>query len=147
VSFDVNIQIVSAQNYTGFSFYSFGQTRSLGVRGINKLVNEVAKFLLTPVGSDPLNLNYGTQLTNLLGANVTLADSQEVLQLAVQQTQEALQSYQAAETAVPSDEQLASISVTAFVLIPQAPGIAAQILITNVANQSLQIILPMLTVT
>jgi hypothetical protein len=147
MSFDVNIQIVPAAQYSGFGFYSFGQTRSLGVRGINKLVNMVAKFLLTPIGSDPLDLTYGTQLTALMGANVTLSDSQEVLQLAVQDTVTAIQGYQSVETAVPSDEQLASITVTAFILIPQAPGIAAQILISNVANQSLTLILPMLTVT
>jgi DNA-binding transcriptional MocR family regulator len=147
VSYDVNVQIVPASKYNGFGFYSFGQTRSLGVRGINKLVNEVAKCLLTPVGTDPLDPTYGTQLTNLMGANVTTQDAQEVLQLSIQQASDTLTAYQAAQTNVPSDEQLSSIVVTQYILIPEAPGIAAQILITNAANQGLNLILPMLSVT
>ena len=146
MAYDINIQIVPAAQYTGQGFYSFGQTRSLSVRGINKLVNIFAKFLLTPVGTDPLDSTYGTNLTNLIGTNVALSDAQEILDMAVQTTVAAIQGFQAGNSAVADDERLASASVTNYILIPDAPGFAAQILITNVSNQQMQIILPTLEV-
>lgn len=144
--YDVNIQIVPATRYTGMGFYSFGQTRSLGVRGIQKLINIFAKFLLTPIGSDPLDLSYGTNLTSLIGSNVILGDAQEVLDIAVDRTVAAIQSYQAAKASVPDDERLATAAVTDYLEIPEGPGFAAQILVTNVAGEQLQIVLPTLEV-
>jgi len=146
MTYDINIQIVPASNYTGMAFYSFGQTRSLGIRGIQKLVNMFAKFLLTPVGTDPLDASYGTNLTNLIGSNVALADAREVLDLAVETTAQAIAGYQSSNSAIPDDERLSSASVTNYILIPDGPGFAAQVLITNVSRQQLQILLPTLEV-
>ncbi len=144
--FDVNIQIVAAEAYRGMAFYSFGQKRSLGVRGINKLVNMFAKFLLTPIGTDSVDLANGTQLSGLIGSNVALADAQEVLQASVTATVDAIHAFQAGRGSVPDDERLATGEVTQFILIEEAPGFAAQILIRNVANQSMSIVLPTLSV-
>jgi len=144
--YDINIQIVPAVHYTGMAFYSFGQTRSLGVRGIQKLVNMYAKFLLTPVGTDPTDLLYGTNLTNLIGSNVVLSDAREILNLAVAATTAAIQGFQSRQSSTPADERLASAAVTNYIEIPDGPGFAAQILIRNVANQQLQLVLPTLEV-
>lgn len=145
-TYDVNIQIVPATRYTGFAFYSFGQRRSLGVRGIQKLVNVFAKHLLTPVGSDYTDLTYGTNLTTLIGSNVVLDDAREILDMAVDATVAAIQASQAGQSTVPDDERLASAAVTNYIEIPEAPGFSAQILVTNVANQQLQVVLPTLEV-
>lgn len=144
--YDINIQIVPAVDYTGFAFYSFGQTRSLGVRGIQKLVNIFAKFLLTPIGTDPTDLTYGTNFTSLIGSNVVLADAQEILNIAIDATVAAIQGFQSGQSAVPDDERLSAAAVTNYIAIPEAPGFAAQVLITNVSGQQLQLVLPTLEV-
>lgn len=144
--YDVNIQIVPAAAYTSFAFYSFGQTRSLGVRGIQKLVNMVAKYMLTPVGTDPLDATYGTNLTYLIGSNVALADAREVLDAAVDTTSAAITGWQTNNSSVPDDERLATLAVTDYIQIPDGPGFAAQVLITNISGQALQILLPTLAV-
>lgn len=144
--YDINIQIVPASRYTGMAFYSFGQTRSLGVRGIQKLVNIFAKFLLTPVGTDPTDLTYGTNLTSLIGSNVVLDDAREILNIAVDATVSAIQGFQSGQSTVPDDERLASASVTNYIEIPDGPGFAAQILIRNVSGQQLLLLLPTLEV-
>lgn len=146
MSYDVNIQIVPAADYNGMGFYSFGQKRSLGVRGLQKLVNMFVKHLLTPVGTDPVDLEYGTNLMSLVGSNVILSDAQEVLDLAVDRTVIAIQDWQGAEGNVPDDERLSSASVTDYIEIPDGPGFSAQILIRNVAGEQLQIVLPTLEV-
>lgn len=144
--YDVNIQIVPAVQYNGTGFYSFGQTRSLGVRGIQKLVNVYAKCLLTPVGSDPTDLTYGTILTNLIGSNVGLDDAREILLTSLDTATLFVRGMQAADTGVPDDERLATVTLTDFIFIEEAPGFAAQIFIQNVANQGLTFLLPTLTV-
>jgi hypothetical protein len=144
--YDINIQIVPAADYTGQGFYSFGQTRSLAVRGINKLVNMFAKCLLTPVGTDPLNLAYGTNLTSLIGSNVVLTDAQELLGIAIDAVVSYIQGVQSGNSAVPDDERLSSATVTNYILITDGPGFAAQVLITNVSGQQMQVVLPTLEV-
>lgn len=145
-AYDINIQIVPAVNYTGMGFYSFGQARSLGVRGIQKLVNVFAKCLLTPIGSDPTDLTYGTILTSMIGANVGLDDAREILLTSIDTAAAFVKSVQSVDTGVPDDERLATATVTDFIVIPDAPGFAAQILVQNVANQGLTFLLPTLTV-
>lgn len=146
MTYDINIQIVPAAKYTGMAFYSFGQTRSLGVRGIQKLVNIFAKFLLTPIGSDYTDLSYGTNLTSLIGSNVVLDDAREILDIAIDATVAAIQGFQTGQSAVPDDERLASAAVTNYIEVPSAPGFAAQILVRNVSGQQLQLVLPTLEV-
>ncbi len=143
--YDVHIQIVPEASYSGMKFYSFGQKRSLGVRGIQKLVNEYAKYLLTPIGTDPTDLSYGTEITNLIGSNVTAPDAKEVLLLSVDKATAAIQTYQSAALNVPDDERLASATVTDVITFPDGTGIAAQIFIQNVVGQGLPFLLPTLT--
>lgn len=143
--FDVHIQLVPEAATTGAGFYGFGAVRSIGVRGVQKLVNAFAKHLLTPVGSDPLDLTYGTDLPNLLGSNVDVHDAKEVLELSVAKTVQALQSYQASAE-IPDDERLSTATVTDYIVIPEAPGFSAQIYIENILNQGITVLLPSLQV-
>jgi hypothetical protein len=144
--FDIHIQIVAADKYQGMAFYSFGPDRSIGVRGMQKLVNIFAKYLLTPLGSDPMDLSYGTELPNLFSANVDLNDAKDVLVLAVDKATQAIRTNQTTKE-VADDERLASATVTAILLIDSGPGVAAQILIKNVLNESVAVLLPTLEVT
>lgn len=146
MSYDVNIQIIAAAEYDGMGFYSFGQTRSLGVRGLQKLVNVFAKYLLTPIGTDATDLDYGTNLASLIGSNLALDDAREVLDIAVDKTSAAITAWQTAKGAVPDNERLSSAVVSDYIEIPEAPGFAAQVLITNVSGEQLQIVLPTLEV-
>lgn len=146
MAYDLNIQLVAEEDYTGMGFYSFGQTRSLGVRGLLKLVNVFAKHLLTPVGSDPLDPSYGTNLTGLLGSNASLRDARDILYAAVEKTSTAIRGWQALRTGTPDDERLAQASVTDYIEIVGAPGFAAQIYVVNVLRQRLSLALPTLQV-
>lgn len=142
--FDIYFQIVPEAAYTGSKFFSWGQQRTLGVRGIQKLVDMFVLYLMTPVGSDPLDLTRGTDVPNLIGSNVATSDAQDILLLAVSKT---VQAVQAAQTGfdVPDDERLATATVTKFIEVPEAPGVAAQIFIENIVDEGLTFLLPTLT--
>jgi hypothetical protein len=143
-NYDIYFQIVPENQFTGSKFFSFGPPRTVGVRGLQKLVNLFTKYLLTPVGTDPLDLSYGTDLPNLLGSNIAIDDAKDILLLAVDKTVKAVQAFQAG-TAVADDERLASATVTEFIEVPEAPGFAAQVFIQNVLNHGLTFLLPTLT--
>ena len=143
-NYDIYFQLVPANQFTGSKFFSFGLQRTVGVRGLQKLVNLFTKYLLTPVGSDPHDLTYGTDLPNLLGSNVAVDDAKDILLLAVDKTVKAVQAFQAG-AAIADDERLATATVTEFLEIPEAPGFAAQVLIQNVLNHGLTFLLPTFT--
>ncbi len=142
--YDIYFQIVPENQFTGSKFFSWGQQRTLGVRGIQKLVNLFVKYLMTPIGSDPLDTTYGTDLPHLIGSNISIDDAKDILLLAVDKTAKAIQGFQISSD-VPDDERLATATVTDFIAIPEAPGFAAQIFIDNVADQGLTFLLPTLT--
>lgn len=143
-TYDVFIQVVpAAAQSVGGKFLSFGTGRSLGVGGIQKLLNEFTIALLTPVGTDPLDLFRGTDLPNLIGSNVAIDDAQEILTLAVQKATQDILSYQVG-IALPEDEQLAAATITEYLVIEDAPGFSARIFVQNVAQQGLTLLLPSL---
>lgn len=143
--YDVYIQIVPADQYNGTKFISFGQKRTVGVRGIQKLVDIFMIALLTPIGSDPLDLTRGTDLPNLIGSNIALEDAHDILNIAVDKASADITNYQAGRQ-IPSDERLSSATVTNFIVIEEAPGFAAQIFIENIVDQGLTLLLPTLEV-
>jgi len=143
--YDVYLQIVPADQYTGTKFISFGQKRTVSVRGIQKLVDMFTIALLTPTGSDPLDLARGTDLPNLIGSNVGLDDAHEILLLSVDKASSDIISYQQGKQ-IPSDERLSAATVTDYIVIPEAPGFAAQIFVENIVDQGLTFLLPTLEV-
>jgi len=143
--YDVYTQIIPAAQYTGTKFFSFGPSRSLAVKGLQKLVGVFVKYLLTPIGSDPLSPQGGTALADLLGSNVGVSDAHEILLLAVEKAVKDIQGFQTGVD-MPSAERLASAEVTQFISIPEASAFSAQIYVQNVANQGLTFLLPSLTV-
>ena len=143
--YDIHMQIISADAYDGTKFFSWGQKRTLGVRGIQKLVNMFTIALMTPVGSDPLDLQRGTDVPNLIGSNISEFDAHDILILGVNKASQDIVSYQAGRQ-VPSDERLSSASVTDFILIEEGPGFAAQNFIENQVDQGLTLLLPTLQV-
>lgn len=140
---DIHIELVLPENLTGVKFYHFGFTRTVSVSGIQKLLNNWIKYLLTPVGSNPNDLNEGTDFTRLIGSNVPLADARDVLAFAIEKTNNAIKAYQRGKQ-LPLDEKLAYATITEYIEMPSAPGFAAQVLIRNVKNEGLQILLPTL---
>ncbi len=143
MAYDVYIQLVPAAQYTGMKFYGFGSTRSLGVRGLSKLVTMFAKNLLTPLGTNPLDPDDGSELPSLIGSNVTLADARDIIVMAVAKVVDRIRTTQTTQN-IPNDERLADASVIQFVDIPDGPGIAAQIYIRNVTGVGLNFLIPTL---
>jgi len=142
--YDVYFQVIPKAQYQGMRFFSFGPTRTLGVRGIQKLLNIFTKYLMTPLGTDPLDVENGTEIPSLLGSNVTPLDAKDIILLAVDKTAKAIDALQSGLD-IPDDERISAATVKKFIVLDTGPGVAAQIFIQNVAGQGLEFLLPTLT--
>jgi hypothetical protein len=142
--YDMHFQTIPPAQLQGLKVFTFGQKRSLGIAGLRKLVNMFLKYLMTPVGTDPLDLDVGTELPLLIGSNIGVHDAKEILLLSVDKASRAIITLQSGQ-APPDDEALAGVSVTDYLIISDS-GFSAQLYLKNVAGAGLQFLLPTLTV-
>ena len=70
------------------------------VQNTDKLAQDVSKIVLTPLGSDPGNVQYGTKLRGILGKSMDFSTIQGIIANTVSQALAFLQSLQAAQTTV-----------------------------------------------
>jgi hypothetical protein len=67
--YDIHVQGLPETPSHGYKCMGFVYEAPLKVTGFQALINRWAKTLLTPLGSDLLDPEYGTQFGNLIGAN------------------------------------------------------------------------------
>ncbi|MHC4619229.1 MAG: hypothetical protein ACYTEQ_15905 [Planctomycetota bacterium] len=140
--YDLYVQGKTEENTTGFRYLTTGFERSVGVRGPQKLVLHWLKRFLTTVGSDPTNLETGTEFPNLIGSNVTEEnDLRDVVLLAIQDCNDQIFEVQR-ETQPDEDEQLLTAILSRFELKAEGDGFDAYVTISNVAGAELTIQLP-----
>jgi len=141
--FDIHIQTLpKAEQLNTFKFMSFGFNPPVAVRSFQMLINIWLKCFLTPKGSDPTNLKYGTNFTRLLGSNVTPRDARDVIIIAIEDCNNQIKTIQARDTTLSITERLLSATLVEFSIDNTAPGINAKVELKNVANQRLLLNLP-----
>ncbi|MBU1891230.1 hypothetical protein KJ782_07170 [Patescibacteria group bacterium] len=141
--YDFHFQGVAPADLTGFKFFTRGFSRTVAVRGINKLINVWTKLFLTSKGSDPTDIDRGTTFPALIGSNITDAQGlRDVVLLAIADCNAQLQVLQ--RQSIPDlDETLRSATLTQFgQLTPD--GIQVYIGITNMKDEQASILLPLL---
>lgn len=126
-----------------FRFFTFGFDRSVGIRGPQKLALQWLKCLMTTKGTDPTNLEYGTDFPNLIGSNVqAMQDLQDVVMLCVQDCNEQIIAIQQ-KTQPDLDELLLAATLARFDRTG-VDGFEAYVTISNAKNQEVTVNLPAL---
>lgn len=141
--YDIHIQTLPrAQQQATFKFMSFGFDSTLGVKGFQMLINVWLKCFLTPRGSDPSNLRYGTDFTKLIGSNISPQDARDVVVLSIQDCNKQITTIQSVDNTLTASEKLANCVLTSYVIDKSAPGFTATVEIRNFANERLVLNLP-----
>ncbi len=126
----------------GLKMFTTGFNRSVGVRGALKMVLQWLKILMTKKGSDPTRAEYGTDFTNLIGANVRgKRDLQDVVLLSIQEANKQLTNLQR-NNQPDLDETLKSASLVKFDSDDTGPGFDAYVTFTNLADKEITLRLP-----
>jgi hypothetical protein len=143
--YDLHIQTVEESELQGFKFFTRGFNRSIGVRGLNKLLNIWMKIFLTPKGSDPTNLERGTDFPALMGSNITSQqDVRDVVMLSISDCNKQLAEIQRVSPPEDDDETLRTATLLQF-STPTEDGIEVWVGISNVADEEATVLVPLLT--
>lgn len=141
--FDIHIQLLPESEQTEiFKFMTFGFDSTIGVKGFQMLINMWLKCFLTSKGGDPSDLSYGTAFTQLIGSNVALDDTRDVVDLAIDQCNTKIKEIQDNNFPLTPSELLESAQLIDFIEDPSAPGFSAYIEIKNKAQERLTINIP-----
>lgn len=141
--FDIHFQALpTADQVATYKFVSFGFSPTIAVKGFQMLLNQWAKCLLTPRGSDPTDLEYGTDFTKLIGSNLDLQDARDVAAISIITCNTQIFRAQANDDSLTGSERLASAEIVKFVEDPSAPGFDVYVEIKNQADERLVLNLP-----
>lgn len=142
--YDLHFQGVPEEELVGFKFFTRGFNRTIGVRGLNKLMNLWTKVFLTPQGSDPTNLERGTDFAGLFGSNITaMQDVRDVVLLSITDCNQ--QIFEIQRLSPPdTDETLRTAVLTSFTQLT-ADRIEVYVSISNVKGEEATTLIPLLT--
>jgi hypothetical protein len=142
-TYDLHFQAVEEDKLEGFRFFTRGFNRTVAVRGVNKLLNIWAKIFLTPKGSDPTNLERGTDFAKLMGSNITSQqDVRDVVLLSISDCNKQIAEIQ--RVSPPDDDETLRTAVLLSFETPTADGIEVWVGISNVKNEEATILVPLL---
>lgn len=130
-----------AQAHNGKCF-SFGDyPKSVAVRGVYKMVDRFIRCFLTPIGTHPSDVDYGTTLASSFLGNV---DSTTLFALTSESVNAAVAKMRAydSEYGFPDDERIATVQIDNIVLDPTGPGAVIYLSIVNVEGTRVSIALP-----
>lgn len=140
-TYDIHFQLIPPDEQGGGKLFTFGFVSAVGVRGPQKLINRWLKCLMTPKGTDPYDLNYGTGFPNLIGSNISaIQDAIDALALFVEDCNS--QVFAMDRRAFPPDnERLLSATLAKTIALGE-DGFAAYVNLRNVAGETLPVMLP-----
>jgi hypothetical protein len=136
--YDTHFQPIPAVDVTGYKLFTYGFRASLKVTGPQSLVNRWVKTMMTPKGSDPLDITYGTTFASLVGGNFSSSNSdvQDVVTLAMEDASAQVRQ-QDIEGFYNDDERL--LSATLLNYTAAADGFTVWIEIKNMAGDALPV--------
>jgi hypothetical protein len=139
--FDLHFESLPVSEVQGSRCLTFGNyKKSLGVRGIQKMVNRFTKCMLTPIGSDLSDPDYGTPLASAFLGNV---DARTVHSLAVRSVTAAESKVREYDTEyeVPDTERLAQVRINGIYIDESGLGVLLDLTLKNAAGTAVQAML------
>lgn len=139
-TYDIHYQILPADQQVSERVFGFGFVSAVGVRGPQKLINRWLKCLMTPQGSDPFSLTYGTGFPNLIGSNISsVNDLIDLVSIYVQSCSDQIRAFER-QTFPPPDERLQSATILR--VNDLGDGFEVWVGITNAAGLQTPVVLP-----
>ena len=125
------------------STLSFGPSREIrSIEGIQKLIQQVIKTLLSDIGSNRFSTAAGGNLlATLKGTNLDSSSSAKISSLLQASVASTLSTVSAGQTGqrLPADEKLLTLELTAVVFDPAGTEVTAGITLTTYAGNSFSI--------
>lgn len=138
--FDIHIESLPQQQVSGSRCLTFGNyKKSLGVRGVQKMVNRFVMCMLTPIGTHLSDVDYGTPLASAFLGNIDEATVRSLALRSVNVAESKIREYDT-EYEVPDTERLASVRVD-NIYIQAGSGVILELTLKNAADVAVKSIL------
>jgi hypothetical protein len=139
--YDLYIQGKDPSEVNSLKVFTRAFSRSVGIRGVQKLVVQWVKRFMTPKGTDPTNLDDGTDFPNLIGSNiVSETDLRDVTMLAIEECNEQIKTVQ--QVTQPDEDETLLTAVLSDFKSWGDDGFEAYITISNLQNEEAEVVLP-----
>jgi phage baseplate assembly protein W len=136
--FDIHLESVPVDQLQGPQFLTFGPyERVLGVRGIQKMVDRFMKCMMTPIGSDVSDPEYGTQLAASFLGNVSPGDLFSIAAQAVATAEQKIREYDS-DQGTPDEERLAATEIENIYIDEGGLGVVLVVRLRNAAGTLVQ---------
>ncbi len=142
MAFDIHFEGVPRADLQGSRFLTFGPyPRTVGVQGVQKMVNRYLKCLCTPIGTDISDPEYGTELLNLFLGNVDARTLEQIITMAVRGAETKIKQYDVQNSA-PVDERLSSATIATLDIDTTNLGFDLTLHLSNVAGTRVLVLVP-----
>lgn len=139
MAFDIHIEGVPYSQIHGGKGLSFGDYQfTVGVQGVQKMVDRFLKCFFTPLGSDLTDKEYGSSIMAYFG-NSGSGMLQPVVYTSVQQCVATLQRYDD-QYDTASEERIQSAAVEEFVEDVDSTGFFVKVRLSNSAGTTVTIL-------
>jgi len=141
-TFDIHFEGVPQEELTGIQGLTFGAySKSIGVRGVQKMVNRFLKCMLTSLGTDLSDPDYGTPLASAFLGNVDRGTLVTLARRSVIAAEAKVKEYDA-EYALNDEERLSVARIDDVYTDDSLNGVFLTITLKNVAGVSVKVLLP-----
>lgn len=143
--YDIHIELLpEAEQSVQRGVMTYGFKRTIGVAGLQRLINRFLLEFLTLEGSDPSEPSRGTPFVNLIGANVNdEATIRDIVQISVDKAQTNLLRNQRNNSNYADRDRLSSAELTAIVYDSANAAAAVEIRLENVAGLAQTVQIPL----
>lgn len=140
--FDIHIEGMPLGVATSVRSITFGAyPRSLGVRGPQKMVDRFLKCLMTPIGSDLSDPEYGTPLAAALLRSTVPEALQSLAVRSVAAAEEKIREYDSTY-GLPERERLRSVRIDQIHIDSEGQGVVLELTLENTAGEVVKTLLP-----
>lgn len=134
--FDLHFEGVPISEVQGSRCLTFGEyDKTLGVRGIQKMVNRFTKCMLTPIGTDLSDPEYGTPLSAAFLGNVDPKTVYSLASRSVTAAEAKIREYDT-EYEVPDTERLSQVRINNIYVDESGLGVVVDVTLKNAAGTS-----------
>lgn len=140
--YDIHIQLIDpSQQGTSLTF-TFGHSPTVAVRGPQKLANRWIMQFLRLKGSDPVDLNAGTEFRRLINGNVTDGDDLQAIVLEhIDDCSDQIRAIDQRSPWLDADERLRSAELVLFEQVREN-AFEMWVQITTISGDSAKVLIP-----
>lgn len=143
-TYDIHIQpLPAAEQGPIRGSFTYGFSKSIAVRGLQRLVNRWVIEFMTEEGSDPLDPARGTAFPKLIGSNVSASsDVRDICRISVEKANRRIVQYEAQYRPESDEDAFGSATIESLRVATRGTSVTLYVRLKNKAGKGAVIQVP-----